>query len=323
MSDLPAAVHLREVGPREGIQLERAPLDTAAKARIVDMLAETGLTEIEFVSFVHPERVPTMADAEEVVAGIHPVPGVTYEGIWLNLQGLERAAKLRDRLHLRPTLGVSTSSTFSQRNTGKTAEEHLQELPRWAQRYKELGLDELELLIPTAFGCNYEGDIPLERVLSAISDGLAIAANEGMPVHTVELLDTMGWGNPVQIKRTLGAIRERWPDKAISLHLHDTRGTGIANLMAALEMGVGEFDTAVGGWGGCPFAEHKGAAGNVATEDAVFLCQEIGVETGVDLNKLIAAAREIEELLGRGLPGKVKAGGNLANYRARAAAAAA
>jgi hydroxymethylglutaryl-CoA lyase len=323
MSDLPASVHLREVGPREGIQLERTPLDTAAKIRIVDVLAQTGLTEIEFVSFVNPERVPTMADAEDVVAGIHPVAGVKYEGIWLNLQGLERAAKLRDRLHLRPTFGVSTSSTFTQRNTGKTAEEHLQELPKWAQRYRELGFEDLELLIPTAFGCNYEGDIPLERVLQAISDGLAGAAAQGMRVESIELLDTMGWGNPVQVKRTIGAIRERWPDKSISLHLHDTRGTGIANMMAALEMGVDEFDTAVGGWGGCPFAEHKGTAGNVATEDAVFLCQEIGVQTGVDLNKLIDTARTIEDMLGRGLPGKVKAGGNLADYRARAAAAVA
>src|SRR5262249_11510210 len=131
----------------------------------------------------------------------------------------------------------------------------------------------------------------------------------------------MGWGNPLRIKQVIGAIQDRWPDKPVSLHLHDTRGTGIANFMAALEMGVRTFDSAVGGWGGCPFAEHKGAAGNISPEDTVFLCQELGVETGVDLDKLIDAARLVEETIGRGLPGKVKTGGNLANYRARAAAA--
>jgi hydroxymethylglutaryl-CoA lyase len=322
MSDLPARIQLREVGPREGIQLERAPLTVEDKAAIVDALAETGLTEIEFCSFVHLERVPSMADAEQVVAAIHPKQGVEYEGIWLNLQGLDRAAKLRDRLTLRPTVGVPTSNTFAMKNTNRTIEDALEQLPAWAQRYRELGFDYVELLISTAFGCNYEGDIPLDRVLSSVSEGLARAKEVGMRVPSIELLDTMGWGNPVQIKKVIGAVRERWPEQEIILHLHDTRGTGLANMMAALEVGVTTFDTAVGGWGGCPFAEHKGASGNVATEDAVFLCQEIGVETGVDLNNLIEVSRMVQGKLGRELPGKVKSGGNLANYRARAAAAA-
>jgi hydroxymethylglutaryl-CoA lyase len=322
LSDLPRAVHLREVGPREGIQLERAPLTTADKTEIVDALSETGLTEIEFCSFVHPQRVPTMADAEQVVAAIHPKPGVHYEGIWLNLQGLERAAELRDRLTLRPTVGVPTSNTFAMKNTNRTIEQALEDLPAWAQRYRELGFDYVELLISTAFGCNYEGDIPIERVLTSIGEGVAHATEAGMRVAAIELLDTMGWGNPVQVKKLISAVRERWPDEQVMLHLHDTRGTGMANMMAALELGVTTFDTAIGGWGGCPFAEHKGAAGNVATEDAAFLCQEIGIETGIALDALIEVARLVERKLGRELPGKVKSGGNLARYRARSAAAA-
>ncbi len=320
MSDLPAAVHIREVGPREGIQLERQPIETAAKVRIVEALAETGLDEIEFVSFVNPERVPSMADAEAVITGLTAKPGVKYEGIWLNLQGLDRALAFRDKLHLRPTCGIPASSTFAQKNTNRTIEQAIEDLPKWASRYKELGFDSVELLISAAFGCNYEGDVAPSRVLDLVATGIEQAESVGMPVAEIELLDTMGWGNPLRIKQVVGGIRERWASTPVSLHLHDTRGTGIANFMAALEMGVASFDAAVGGWGGCPFAEHRGAAGNIATEDTVFLCQEMGIATGVDLNKLIDVARLVEETLGRSLPGKVKTGGNLANYRARAAA---
>jgi len=323
MRDLPASVHIREVGPREGIQIERQPIETAAKARIVDALAETGLQEIEFISFVNPERVPSMADAEQVAATIRPKPGVKYEGIWLNLQGLDRALALRDKpLHLRPTCGIPASSTFAQKNTNRSTEQAIDELPKWAARYKELGFEDVELLISAAFGCNYEGDVPPARVFSLVETGIQKAAEAGVPVREIELLDTMGWGNPLRIKQVVGGIQDRWPDTPISLHLHDTRGTGLANFMAALEMGVASFDAAVGGWGGCPFAEHKGAAGNISTEDTVFLCQELGVSTGIDLNALIEVARLVESTIGRGLPGKVKTGGNLANYRARAAVAA-
>src|SRR5579859_1329411 len=156
MSDLPSSVHIREVGPREGIQLERQPIETAAKVRIVEALAESGLDEIEFVSFVNPERVPSMADAEQVIEGVKPKPGVKYEGIWLNLQGLERAVPFRDKLHLRTTCGIPASSTFAQKNTNRTTEDAIRDLPKWASRYKELGFEDVELLISTAFGCNYE-----------------------------------------------------------------------------------------------------------------------------------------------------------------------
>ena len=137
----------------------------------------------------------------------------------------------------------------------------------------------------------------------------------GMKIGDITLLDTMGWANPMQVKRMVGAVRNRWPDNKISLHLHDTRGLAIANFVAGLEMGVDHFDAAVAGLGGCPFAAHKGAAGNICSEDAVFICQEMGIETGIDLDRLIAVAQKAEELVGHPLPGKVKVGGNLANYR--------
>ncbi|HLH27164.1 MAG TPA: hydroxymethylglutaryl-CoA lyase [Chloroflexota bacterium] len=322
MSDLPSAIHLREVGPREGLQFEKRVVPTEDKVRLVDALSDTGMREIEFASFVSPKWVPQMADAEAWTAGIRKAPGVQYEGIWLNLQGFERALKLRDVLTLRPSFAVPASSTFWKKNANRTIEEQLEQLPAYVAAYRAAGFDHLTLTVGAAWGCNYEGAIPPERVVALLDEAQARASELGMPVGKIGLMDTMGWANPLAIKRLVGLVRDRWPDLALYLHLHDTRGTGIANFVAALEMGVTEFDTAVGGMGGCPFAEHKGAAGNVCSEDAVFICQEMGVATGIDLDRLIEAAQLAEEILGTDLPGKVKRGGNLARYRARAASAA-
>jgi hydroxymethylglutaryl-CoA lyase len=262
-----------------------------------------------------------MADAEEVARGVQQVPGVKFEGIWLNLEGLERAARLRDVLTLRPTIILSASTTFLQKNANRTIEQGLAQVREYAARYRTLGFDSVEIGAATALGCNYEGEIPQERVLSLLQEIERRVRDEGMGVQSIGLLDTMGWGNPLQVERIVGTVRERWPAIPVWLHLHDTRGTGIANMVAALRQGVDLFDTAVGGLGGCPFAAHKAAAGNVCSEDAVFLCQEMSIETGIDLDRLIAAAELAEEIVGHDLPGKVKSGGNLATYRARAAAA--
>jgi hydroxymethylglutaryl-CoA lyase len=321
MSDLPKAIRLREVGPREGLQFEKRVVPTADKVRLVDALSDTGVGEIEFASFVSPKWVPQMADAEAWTEGIRKAPGVQYEGIWLNLQGFERALKLRDVLTLRPGFAVPASSTFWKKNANRTIEEQLEQLPAYVAAYRAAGFDHLNLTVGAAWGCNYEGEIPPERVLALLDEALARASELGMPVQTIGLMDTMGWANPLAIKRLVGLVRDRWPALDLYLHLHDTRGTGIANFVAALEMGVTRFDTAVGGMGGCPFAEHKGAAGNVCTEDAVFICQEMGVATGIDLDRLIEAAQLAEAILGTDLPGKVKRGGNLARYRARATTA--
>ena len=321
MSDLPKKVHIREVGPREGFQFEKAPISTEDKIRFVNSLSATGVKSIEFVSFVSPKWVPQMADAEAWVAGIDKKPGVEYIGIWLNVPGLERAIKQSDKLAIRPSFSLPASNTFSMKNTNKPVEQKLDEMPDYVNRYRSLGMDTLNIGVSVAFGCNYEGAIPGERVMDLLKKQEAKAKELGVKVGGITLMDTMGWANPLQIRRVVGEVRDRWPDNEISLHLHDTRGLAIANFMAGLEIGVAHYDAAVAGLGGCPFAAHKGAAGNICTEDTVFICQEMGIETGIDLDRMIECAEEAERLVGHPLPGKVKVGGNLAKYRATSKAA--
>jgi len=323
MSDLPSRIHIREVGPREGFQFEKANIPTPDKIAFVDALSETGLKEIEFVSFVSPKWVPQMADADAWVAGIAKKPGVDYYGIWLNIQGLERAVARRDKLTIRPSFSVPASNTFSVKNTNKPVAEKMAEMAEYVARYKALGYDTLNIGVTVAFGCNYEGAVPEARVIELLAEQETRARGLGMKIGSITLMDTMGWANPLSIKRVVGKVRERWPGHDVALHLHDTRGLAIANFCAGLEMGVAQYDAAVAGLGGCPFAAHKGAAGNICTEDTVFICQEMGIETGVDLDALIAIGETAERLVGHPLPGKVKVGGNLAGYRAKTAAGAA
>lgn len=321
MSDRPRAVKIREVGPREGFQFERGAISVADKIALVDALSATGVKTIEFTSFVSPKWVPQMADAEEIIAGITRAPGVAYEAIWLNRAGLERATHFRDVLALRPMFAVAASDTFMRKNSNRSIAEQTDEAPGWMERYRELGFDGLEVGVMAAFGCNYEGDVAPRRVVSVLQEVERRASEAGGRLRSISLADTMGWANPLLIKRLVGAVRERWPATPVRLHLHDTRALAIANVVAGLEVGVERFDSAVGGMGGCPFAAHKGAAGNVCTEDLVFLCQEMGIDTGIDLDVMIEAARLAERVVGHALPGKLKQGGNLASYRARAAAA--
>jgi hydroxymethylglutaryl-CoA lyase len=323
MSDLPRSVKLKEVGPREGFQFEKGAISLADKISLVDALSDTGVKTIEFTSFVSPKWVPSMADAEQMVAGIRRAPGVAYEAIWLNEAGLERAARLRDSLALRPMFSVAGSDTFMRKNTNRSVDERLEELPGWAARYQKLDMDWLDVGVMAAFGCNYEGDVEPRHVVTVLQKVEQTANACGSRLGGISLADTMGWANPLQIKRVVGAVRDRWPAAPIKLHLHDTRALAIANVVAALELGVDAFDSAVAGMGGCPFAAHKGAAGNVTTEDVVFLCQEMGVETGIDLDAMIAAGQLAERVVGHPLPGKLKSGGNLETYRARARGGAA
>src|ERR1700685_2693737 len=184
------------------------------------------------------------------------------------------------------------------------------------EMYKASGIPVERGSIMAAFGCNFEGDIPVERVVSLVGQILDVAKEHGVKLTYVTLADTMAWATPLAIKRTVGALRERWPDLDIALHLHDTRGMAIANAYAGLEMGVTRFDSSVAGLGGCPFAGHKGAAGNVCTEDLVFMCNEISIETGIDLDALIECAKLAEDVVGHPLPGSVMKGGDLPKYRA-------
>lgn len=314
MSDLPASAHIMEVGPRDGLQIEPRTLTTDEKVKLIEALASAGIQEIEVGSFVSPKAVPQMADTEEVILRIESRPGVRYRALWLNPRGLERALAV-GKLHLDGKLTLTASETFAKRNTNRSIEQTFQEMPEWIAQYEAASIKANGLGLMAAFGCNFEGEIPQDRVMALVERTMSVMGDHGCELEHLMLADTMGWANPGQIRRMVGAIRDRWPRLELKLHLHDTRGAAIANALAAVEMGVREFDAAVGGLGGCPFAGHKGAAGNICTEDLVFMCEEMGVRTGIDLDALVAAAKLAEEFVGHPLPGKVMKGGTLTRFR--------
>ncbi|MEO8299035.1 MAG: hydroxymethylglutaryl-CoA lyase [Burkholderiales bacterium] len=316
MSDLPRFVTIQEEGPREGFQIEKGPIATADKIRLIEALAETGLKKIDCVSWVNPARVPGMADAEQVARGIRKKDGVAYTGLWLNPAGFERALTMP--LDLIGSLMVAGSETFGIKNTGKTTEQALRDQEMTLRLYKQHNVPVRWAVVFTAFGCNYEGEMPIATVLSRFERLIDIAQAQDVKLEGLYLADTVGWANPLDIQRRIGAVRERWPEMRIGLHLHDTRGTGLPNALAALQMGVDQFDSSCAGLGGCPFAAHKGAAGNICTEDLVFMCHEMGIETGIDLDRLIECALLAEEIVGHSLPGKVMKGGSLARFKNKA-----
>lgn len=321
MPKLPSRIDIIEEGPREGFQIEKGPITTARKIELIDALSMTGLETIQIVSFVNPKRVPGMADAEAVVAGMNANPKVSYRGLWLNQAGFERA-RATGRLDLRGAYNVAASETFLKKNQNRSIAEQTADNAVIIERFKELGVPVEKGGIMAAFGCNYEGDIAPARVVALVGALLEQAKAHGVALKYIMLADTMGWATPASVKRVVGAVWDEYPGIGLSLHLHDTRGLGIANAYAGLEMGVTHYDAAVAGLGGCPFAGNAGAAGNVCTEDLVFMCDEMGVETGVDLEKLIACAVLAEDIVGHPLPGSVKVGGALAKLRAARAKAA-
>ena len=316
MSDLPKTVSIQEEGPREGFQIEKGPIATARKVELIDALSQTGVGQIQVVSFVSPNAVPQMADAEDVVRAFKAKPGVRYTALWLNDRGFERALAC-GRLDLAASITLTASETFLKRNQRRTMAENLAAQRVSISNYKANGIAIESAGIMAAFGCNFEGEVPPHRVIDLIGQVLELAAEHDVKIKKLTLADTMAWATPASIKRLVGLVRERYPDLRITLHLHDTRGMGIANAYAGLEMGVDSFDAAVAGLGGCPFAAHAGAAGNVCTEDLVFMCQEMGIETGVDLEALIAVARLAEDIVGHPLPGSVMRGGSLDALRRR------
>ena len=315
MNDIPSAVRITEEGPREGFQIEKGPIATARKIALIDALSQTGLDHIQIVSFVNPKAVPGMADADDVVRGITPRNGVAYTALWLNKKGFERALQFSDRLANTGTIQLSASEKFSLRNQNRSAAQQLAEQHAIVESYKTAGVAVERGSIMAAFGCNFEGDIPVAHVVALVRQILDVASEHGVTLKYITLADTMAWATPLAVKRVVGALRERWPDLDIALHLHDTRGMAIANAYAGLEMGVRRFDSSVAGLGGCPFAGHQGAAGNVCTEDLVFLCDELGIATGIDLDALIECARLAEDVVGHPLPGSVMKGGTLERFR--------
>jgi len=302
MSDLPSHVEIHEEGPREGFQIEPGPISTADKIKLIEALADTGLKHIQACSFVNPKLVPGWADAEDVIAGFTPAEGVHYSALWFNKRGLERALAFKDKLSISGSISLTASDAFSRKNLNRGHAENVAAMHTQTEVHQAAGVEVERLSIMAAFGCNFQGDIPVDTVVRVITDGYAIADAHGAKIKVISLADTMGWAIPPHIERVVGAVRARWPDVEIALHLHDTRGMAIANAHTALKMGVKRFDTTVGGLGGCPFAAHKGAAGNICTEELVLLCEEMGISTGVDLDQLIEVGRMAEAMVGHVLP---------------------
>ena len=314
MSDLPKRVEMIEVGPRDGLQIEPRILTTAEKVRMVDALVDSGIRQVEAGSFVNPKAVPQMADTNELFEQLGKRPGVRYRALWLNPKGLQRALA-NGRVDMDGKLTLTASETFVRRNTNRSIEDTFAQMPDWIATYRDAGIEADSLGVMAAFGCNFEGYIPQDTVIGLVARTVAIMADHGCTLRHLSLADTMGWGSPGQVRSMVGRVRDKWPELRIKLHLHDTRGCAVANAVAAMELGVDEFDSAVGGLGGCPFAGHKGAAGNVCTEDLVFACGEMGIDTGIDLDALVEAARLTEELVGHPLPGKVMKGGTLTRWK--------
>jgi hydroxymethylglutaryl-CoA lyase len=284
---LPAHVKLVDVGPRDGLQNEKQPVPAAIKIELVHRLQDAGLKNIEVTSFVSPKWVPQMADNTEVMAGIQRQPGVCYSVLTPNLQGLE--ASLASKPDEIVVFG-SASESFSQRNINCSIAESIERFSPVVEAALARGIHVRGAMSCTV-GCPYEGDIAPERV------EMLARLMKGIGVQHVGVADTIGVGTPLKVQRALEATLRHFDINDISGHFHDTYGQALVNTLASLEMGVWQFDTSVAGLGGCPYA--KGATGNVASEDVVYLLHGLGIDTGIDLDKLIDAGQFISDFLGR------------------------
>jgi isopropylmalate/homocitrate/citramalate synthase len=318
MSDLPNRVEIHEEGPREGFQIEPGPIPTADKVKLIEALSETGLAHIQACSFVNPRLVPGWADAEAVVEGFKPVEGVHYTSLYFHGNGLDRARKYQGKLTLSGSISLTASEGFTRKNLNRTHAENLAGMKRQAEAHLANDIPVNRVGVMAAFGCNYQGDIAPSQVIKTLQDGMQIAEETGAKITLFSLADTMGWAAPHRIEQVIGAIRDRWPEMTLSLHLHDTRGLAVANAHAGLKMGVSRFDSTVGGLGGCPFAGQPKAAGNIATEELVLLCEEMGIDTGVDLDNLIEVGRLAEDIVGHQLPSELLHAGSLNAFRREA-----
>ena len=284
---MPAQVRIVEVGPRDGLQNEKAMISTADKIALIDRLSDTGLRSIEATAFVSPKWVPQMADAAEVYAGIRRRPGIAYPVLVPNLQGYERARSVGVE---EVAVFTAASEAFNLRNINASIDESLQ---RFAPVLEAAGEDGVRVrgYVSTVLGCPYQGDVPLADVVRVAK------ALHAMGCHEISLGDTIGIGTPLKARAMLRAVAAEVPVEALALHFHDTWGQALANLLACLEEGVSVIDAAVAGTGGCPYA--KGASGNVATEDVVYMLHGLGIETGIDLPRLAETGRWLAGLLGR------------------------
>jgi len=296
MAAWPGQVSIREVGPRDGLQNED-PVPTEGKVRLLDALSTTGVKRIEAVSFVHPKAIPQMADADEVWRQARRAPGVRYSALVPNTRGAQRAIAAG---FTEVEVVVSASDTHNRRNVNRSTAESLDDIAELITLLHDAGAT-AEVIVATSFGCPYEGDIDPARVAGIVDRVVADGADR------VAFGDTTGMATPRRVRELVTAVRDRQPDIPMLLHFHNTRGTALANVLAAVELGVTEFDASVGGLGGCPYA--PGASGNVATEEVVHMLHDMGIDTGIDLDALLAAAELAEKLVGRSLPsGVLRAG---------------
>ncbi len=297
MAKLPTRVNIIDVCCRDGFQNEKKFIETEDKIRIVDSLSRLGFKKLEVTSFVSPKAIPQMRDAVEVVKGANRVEGVVFTALVPNVKGAERAIEAGiDELNV--VMSVSESHNLANiRMTPRQSLDKLKEIVELAGNHKV----PVNASLATAFGCPFAGNVPVEKVLAAAEEALAIGAS------SLTVADTTGMANPVQVLRMMEHFNKLLTKVPLALHFHNTRGMGMANMLAGLEAGVTDYDAALGGLGGCPFA--PGATGNVATEDVVHMLEEMGIKTGIDLDGLINLSRELEKIIGRTLPGQViKAG---------------
>jgi len=290
--NLPVSVHVREVGPRDGFQNEPETIATSDKVALINRLARTGVGRIEVTSFVRPDVVPQLADAAEVLAAVDVPDGVARSVLIPNARGLERALEQRDRFE-EASVFLSASETHNQRNVNRSVDASLADLDVVIERARGAGL-RVEGVISTSFGCPYEGAVERDRVLQIAAHLVAAGAQE------VAFGDTTGMANPVQVTAHFESARVALGDQVeLTAHFHNTRGQGLANVFAALQAGCTSFESSFGELGGCPVP--PGSTGNIASEDLVSMLHEMGIETGIDLDALVEAAREVRAVLGRPL----------------------
>jgi len=290
---LPSKIIVREVGPRDGLQAESCFVETSRKVDLINRLWECGLKMIESTSFVSPQAIPQLQDAEAVIAGINRPPGSTVSALVGNARGVERALKAGvDEVQV----VISASEAHNRRNVKMSIEESLRQLEQAAEKAWSSGLV-IRAAIATAFGCPFEGRITYSRIQEMTK------ALQAMGIKQITLADTAGLGNPLQVYSLVNSFRDDFPELEVALHFHDTRGLGLANSLAGLQAGVTVLEASVGGMGGCPFIPQ--ATGNIATEDLVFMCESMDIATGVDLDRLLETAKWLEEVLGHALPGRL------------------
>lgn len=285
---IPKEIRIREVGPREGVQTSDVIVSTQDKLALIELLSQTGVKDIEITSLVRADKVPQMADAEEVIALYKDHPGIRYTALYLNKTGFERAEAL-GRVKNGCWLNIAVSETFLLKNNNVSIDDAIKKFPAWLESFKRAGKSLEGLMLSTAFVCSYEGKMSPDKVLALLTRVVDLCAEHKQPLKEVCLADTVGKANPEMVRDLVQGVRKKFPNLTISLHLHDTNHLGMANVYAGLLEGVAIFDGSVGGIGGCPFM--KGAAGNVATEEIVYLCQEMGIQTGISLEKYLEAAK--------------------------------